>query len=50
MVILLRIIGQRRFAQFPARPGKVEWMGEKVFGGNLPIDFIEVVVHGILFS
>ena len=38
VIILLRVIRQRVFAQFAPSPGKIKGMGEQMLCGNLVVD------------
>ena len=45
VIVLTRIIGERVFTKFPARPGEIKWMFQQVFLRNVIVDLIEVLVH-----
>jgi hypothetical protein len=45
MIILPSVISERFPAQFAATPRKVKWMFQKMFCGDVVINFFEVCVH-----
>ena len=50
MIILLCIIGQRLFAQFPARPREIKWMFQQMLLCDVFVDLIEMCVHKFVLS
>ena len=45
MIILARVISERGPAQFAPGPGEIEGMSEKMFGCDLAVDGVEMIVH-----
>src|SRR6266404_5897669 len=48
MIVLLRVIRQRLFAQFPARPREIKRMFQEVLLRDVSVDLIEMLIHKFL--
>ena len=48
VIILPRIIRERVFAQLPARPREIKRMFQKMFGRDVIVDFVKILIHDVM--